>query len=322
MNELRNSKSDDQLEELLLLTEQMQEELDQKDRTIEELRVQLDESLTLNEKLNSENKTENIQALKNDLRKTKELLQSEKEKTHTVQAMIEECRDKQRQAEQERDYALSHQKKVEIPVEKPVLYQKCGNCKQTAYLKAKEKYDMQREKLAGRYKTKTAMYEALMFLLIWYSVSTTLFQMIRSKVFISDCMVFFDTIATFVQTIAGGIIPAAKNMAQISNGISNPVVAGIVYWLIRILICGGCLVGAGIFLAFIGIKIVGLYKKYCWDMITIMVILISMATAIYFGNWIKTALPINLLFLLLFVQLVYVGIRWYVKGWREARGYY
>ena len=322
MNELRNSKSDDQLEELLLLTEQMQEELDQKDRTIRELKVQLDESLTLNEKLNSENKTENIQALKNDLRKTKELLQSEKEKTHAAEIMTEECQDKLRQAEQERDYALSHQKKVEIPVEKPVLYQKCGNCKQTAYLKAKEKYDMQREKLAGRYKTKTAMYEALMFLLIWYSVSTTLFQMIRSKIFISDCVVFFDTIATFIQTIAGWIILTGKNMAQISNGISNPVVAGIVYWLIRILICGGCLVGAGILVAFIEIKIAELYKKCCWDMITIMVILISMATAIYFGKWIKTTLPINLLFLLLFVQLVYVGIRWYVKGWRETRGYH
>ena len=321
MNELRNSKSDDQLEELLLLTEQMQEELDQKDRTIRELKVQLDESLTLNEKLNSENKTENIQALKNDLRKAKELLQSEKEKTHTARDMIEECRDKQRQAEQERDYALSHQKKVEIPVEKPVLYQKCGNCNQTAYLRAKEKYDTQREKLAGRYKTKTAMYEALMFLLIWYSVSTTLFQMIRSKVFISDCRRFFDTIATFIQTIAGWIILAGKNVAQISDGIPYSVIAGIVYWLIRILVCGGCLVGAGILLAFIGIKIAGLYKKYCWDMITIMVILISMATAIYLGDWIKTALPINLLFLLLFVQLVYVGIRWYVKGWRENRGY-
>ena len=322
MNELRNSKSDDQLEELLLLTEQMQEELDQKDRTIRELKVQLDESLTLNEKLNSENKTENIQALKNDLRKTKELLQSEKEKTHTVQAMIEECRDKQRQAEQERDYALSHQKKVEIPVEKPVLYQKCGNCKQTAYLKAKEKYDMQREKLAGRYKTKTAMYEALMFLLIWYSVSTTLFQMIRSKIFISDCVVFFDTIATFTQTIAGWVVLAGKNVAQISDGISNPVVAGIINWLIRILICGGCLVGAGILVAFIGIKIAGLYKKYCWDMITILGTLISLEIAIYFGDWIKTVLPINMLFLLLLVQLVYVGIRWYVKGWQEARGYY
>ncbi len=69
---------------LLLLTEQMQEELDQKDRTIRELKVQLDESLTLNERLNSENRAGNIQALKNDLRKTKELLQSEKEKTLTA----------------------------------------------------------------------------------------------------------------------------------------------------------------------------------------------------------------------------------------------
>ena len=322
MNELRNSKSDDQLEELLLLTEQMQEELDQKDRTIRELKVQLDESLTLNERLNSENRAGNIQALKNDLRKTKELLQSEKEKTHTVQAMIEECRDKQRQAEQERDYALSHQKKVEIPVEKPVLYQKCGNCKQTAYLKAKEKYDMQREKLAGRYKTKTAMYEALMFLLIWYSVSTTLFQMIRSKIFISDCVVFFDTIATFTQTIAGWVVLAGKNVAQISDGISNPVVAGIINWLIRILICGGCLVGVGILVVFIEIKIAGLYKKYCWDIITVLVILISIAIAIYFADWIRTILPVNLLFLLLLVQVIYVVIRWYVKGWRETRGYY
>ena len=80
--------------------------------------------------------------------------------------------------------------------------------------------------------------------------------------------------------------------------------------------------GAGILVAFIGIKIAGLYKKYCWDMITIMVILISLEIAIYFGDWIKTTLLINLLLLLLFVQLVYVGIRWYVKGWREAKGYH
>ena len=308
--------------ELLLLTEQMQDELDQKDRTIRELKMQLDELLTLNEKLNSENKAGNIQALKDDLRKTKELLQSEKEKMLTAQAMIEECRDKLRQAEQERDYAFSHQKKVEIPVEKPVLYQKCGNCNQTAYLRAKERYDTQREKLAGRYKAKTAMYEALMFLLIWYSVSTTLFRIILSKIFISDCVVFFDTIVTFIQSIAGWIILTGKNVAQISNGISNPVVAGIIYWMIRILISGGCLVGVGILLAFIEIKIAGLYKKYCWDMITIMVILVSMAIAIYFADWIRTILPVNLLFLLLLVQVIYVVIRWYVKGWRETRGYY
>ena len=146
--------------------------------------------------------------------------------------------------------------------------------------------------------------------------------MIQKKEFLTDCRTFFYAIATFTQTIAGLIIQIRKKAAQISKGLSNLVIAGVMYWIIRILICGGCLAVAGIFLAFIGIKIVGLYKKYCWDMITIMVILISMATAIYFGNWIKTALPINLLFFLLFVQLVYVGIRWYVKGWRETRGYY
>ena len=128
------------------------------------------------------------------------------------------------------------------------------------------------------------MYEALMFLLIWYSVSTTLFQMIQSKVFISDCVVFIDTIVTFIQNIAGWIILTEKNVAQISNGISNPVIFRIIYWLIRILICGGCLVGAGILVAFIGIKIAGLYKKCCWDMITILVTLISMEISIYFGD--------------------------------------
>ena len=80
--------------------------------------------------------------------------------------------------------------------------------------------------------------------------------------------------------------------------------------------------GAGILVAFIGIKIAGLYKKCCWDMITILVTLISMAIAIYFGDWIKTVLPFNLLFFLLLVQVIYVGIRWYVKGWWETRGYY
>ena len=321
MTEYENSKSDDQLEELLMLTEQMQEELDQKDRTIEKLKMQIDESLTLNEKLNSENKAGNIQALKNDLRKTKELLQSEKEKTHAAEIMTEECQDKLRQAEQERDYALSHQKKVEIPVEKPVFYQKCWNCNQTAYLKAKERYDTQREKLAGRYKAKTVMYEALIFLLIWYSISTTLFQMIRSKIFISDCVVFFDTIATFIQNIAGLTILAGKNVAQVSNGISNPVVAGIIYWMIRILISGGCLVGVGILLAFIEIKIAGLYKKYCWDMITIMVILTSVAIVIYFGESIKKVLSVNLLLLFVLSQGAYVGIRCYLKVWLEKRPY-
>lgn len=36
----------------------------------------------------------------------------------------------------------------------------------------------------------------------------------------------------------------------------------------------------------------------------------------------KSVIPINLIVLLLLVYVVYIGIRCYVKDWREERGYY
>ena len=68
MREYVNSENVGQVEELLLMTEQMQDELDQKDETIMELNRQLSRSLSLNEKLNSENRAENIEALRTRLR--------------------------------------------------------------------------------------------------------------------------------------------------------------------------------------------------------------------------------------------------------------
>ena len=65
-----------------------------------------------------------------------------------------------------------------------------------------------------------------------------------SKYLVSDFVVFFDTIATFTQTIAGWVVLAGKNVAQISDGISNPVVAGIINWLDKNIdlrwMSGGC----------------------------------------------------------------------------------
>ena len=124
MNESRESKNAEQLEELLLLTEEIQEELEQKEQLIVELKTQLSESLTLNEKLNKENRAGNIQALKNDLKLADRALRIEKEKLRSANVMIEECQDKICYLTQERDYARTHQKIVEIPVEKPVLYEK------------------------------------------------------------------------------------------------------------------------------------------------------------------------------------------------------
>ena len=43
----------------------------------------------------------------------------------------------------------------------------------------------------------------------------------------------------------------------------------------------------------------------------------STAIVIYFGEWIKSILPINLIALLLLVHVVYIGIICYVKDWLE-----
>ena len=109
MNGLNGLKQDGQMEELLGLLEEMQTEADrsretirQKDSEIRILQVQLRESLNLCEKLNNENRAGNVQALQNDLKQTRELLQSEKEKKKRADSTIEECQDKLRQAEEEK----------------------------------------------------------------------------------------------------------------------------------------------------------------------------------------------------------------------------
>lgn len=172
MNELGKLRQDERMEELLSLLESMEQEaaqkdtiIRQKDSEIQTLQEQLNKSLNLCERLNSENRAENVQALKNDLKQTKELFQSEKEKRKRADSTIEECQDKLRQAEREREYALTHQKKVEIPVEKPVLYEKCRNCDRRAYQKAKERYERQRNGLEKQYKAKTIGFDAMLVVL-------------------------------------------------------------------------------------------------------------------------------------------------------------
>lgn len=168
MSECRNLENVGQVEELLLMTEQMQDELDQKDQTIQELNRQLSESLTLNEKLNSENRAENIEALRTRLRQTEERLTSETDSRKRADAEAVAWKFKYEKAEQEKLYAQTHQKTVEVAVEKKVPYEKCEKCDRTAYRKAKEKCDSRKSQLEKKYKNMTIGYESILFLLAWY----------------------------------------------------------------------------------------------------------------------------------------------------------
>ena len=321
MRECVNSENVGQVEELLLMTEQMQDELDQKDQTIMELNRQLSRLLTLNEKLNSENRAENIEALRTRLRQTEQQLTSETDSRKRADAEVVTWKFKYEKAEQAKRYAQTHQKTVEVPVEKKVPYEKSDNCDRTAYQKAKEKCDNRKIQLEKKYKNMTTGYESILFLLTWYSIATTLFAAILSPAFLNDSITFFGTIRKGIVSLLQEFVTGADSFGQLSNGISNGIISGIVYWLIAAIVMGILFIITGLPIVWIGYQVGKIYRKYCWDILSIMMAIMSTAIVIYFGEWIKSVIPINLIALLFLVHVVYIGIRCYVKDWREERGY-
>ena len=328
MNDLRSSKQDERMEEMLEMLESMEKELTQKDSIIQQrdseirtLQGQLNESLNLCEKLNSENKAENVQALKNELKQTKELLQSEKEKKKRADSTIEECQDKLRQAEREKEYALTHQKKVEIPVEKPVLYERCRNCDRRAYQQAKEQYEHQRNGLEKKYKAKIVGFDAMLVVLWWYASVTTIFAAIRSEIFIGDFTAFVDTVWNGICQSGKWIVNVENALAQVGDRIPNDTMAIVAHWLLFIIVIVGAAVAVGVVIVIVEKNVTKVYRENCWDVISIGVAVTSVALVVYFGDWIKAFVKLNLVVLLLLVQAVYVGIRVYVNGCKRARGY-
>ena len=293
----------------------------QKNNVILTLQKQLDESLKLCEKLNKENKAENIQALKSELKQTREALQNEKEKRRKAETTIEECQDKLRRAEREKEYALTHQKKVEIPVEKPVLYERCRNCDRRVYQQAKEQCEHQRNGLEKKYKAKTMRFDAMLYILWWYAIVTTIFAAMRSEGVINDTFLFIRTMWSAIYQFGTGVISAGQYIAQLGDKISNEFIAVVVYWLLQIAIPVSAMAGAGIILIAFGKKVAKTYRENCWDTVSVMVAILSVAIVVYFGDWIKQVMELNLVVLVVIIEVVYVCIRTYVNGCKRARGY-
>ena len=79
----------------------------------------------------------------------------------------------------------------------------------------------------------------------------------------------------------------ADSFGQLSNGISNSIVSGIVYWLIATIVMGILFIITGWILVWSGYQVGKIYRKYCWDILSIIVAITSAAIVIYFGEWIK-----------------------------------
>ena len=249
-------------------------------------------------------------------------MQSEKEKKKRADSTIEEYQDKLRQAEQEKEYALTHQKKVEIPVEKLVLYERCQNCNRKAYQQAKAWYEHQRNGLEKQYKAKGIGFDTMLIVLWWYAIVTTIFAAMRSEIFLGDCAVFVNTVLNGICQSGKWIVNVGTVLAKAGDRIPNEMMAIITHWMLLVIVIAGAALAAGVLIVTLGKKATKVYQASCWDMVSVGVAVTSIALAVYFGDWIKALVRLNLVVLLLLVKVVYVGIRVYVKGCKRARGYY
>ena len=84
--------------------------------------------------------------------------------------------------EQTKRYAQTHQKIVEVPVEKKVPYEKYENCDRTTYQKAKEKCDNRKIQLE-KYKNMTTGYERINLIVLLLLVHAVY---IRIRCYVKD----------------------------------------------------------------------------------------------------------------------------------------
>ena len=77
----------------------------------------------------------------------------------------------------------------------------------------------------------------------------------------------------------------ADSFGQLSNRISNSIISEIVYWLIVAIVMGILFIITGLLIVGIGYQVGKIYRKYCWDILSIIVAITSTAIAIYFGEY-------------------------------------
>ena len=211
---------------------------------------------------------------------------------------------------------------MEIPVEKPVLYERCRNCDHRAYQQAKERYEYQRNGLEKKYRAKTVGFDAMIAVLWWYAIVTTIFAAMLSEIFLPDLAVFVGIVRNGIYQYGKWLIGAANVLARFGDKIPNESVALVVHWLSFIVVIVGAAVAVGALMVIVGKKVLKMYWEDCRDVISVGMAVTSVALLVYFGDWIKDFVKLNLVVMLLLVHAVYVGIRVYVNGCKQAKGYY
>lgn len=301
LEQARQSANSSQVQELVSIVQQQKKKIAEQAELIEKLN-EADNVLKLNAELKKQN-----EKLKQDK------LNAEQEAEATVSSVKREYEAKGR--ELDRRIGEAAKQSASLKSERQSISEDIEQ-------RATAKYLDQKKELDRKFKAQTASYDSFLLGLLLYGVLTTVFTAVRSEAFVSDFKTFFMVIWQFIVNAFQLLLKGGQWASQLGDKIPQPVVATIVHYLLLIVFVGGIAIGVG-FLIFLGAsKVFEFYTEDYADTMSLAVFLISLAVSVYFAEPIRVVIPINLLLLLILVHIVYVLIRWYVKGCKRSRGYY
>ena len=312
LEQARQSANSSQVQELVSIVQQQKKKIAEQAELIEKLN---ESDLIVKE-------NDRLKKLNSDLQKSEQ--NARQEAMTEVSAVKEECAKRERIAEskaQEADKLKSHLKAVEADLSGQID-KKALNLVESKLNALQGVYEAKQRSLDRKFKAQTASYDSCMLGLLLYGVLTTVFTAVRSEAFVSDFKTFFKVVWGFLLTCFGWLENGANFMAQIGDKIPQEIVATIVHWLLWFIVLFGIGIGAVVLLLIGIVKLVKWYAEEYADNTSLGFALVSLALSIFFAEEIRAFLPINLLLLLILVHIVYVLIRWYVKGCKRSRGYY
>ena len=251
-------------------------------------------------------------------------MQSEKKQHQTD---IGDIQGRLTQALADKEYAKTHQKIVSHNVEVRVPYEKCYHCDKTALEKSKADYDRAWKQLNEEFKAKTVVFESAFIGFVAYAFLITVFMAIQTQSFVDDVVIFFQTMWEGILDVSNGIFYIGKQFATLSERISNATASGILYWVLLIGMIVILVVGIIAVVWFTVKWIYSIYKKYCWDGISVMVAIMSAAMVISFGDWMKQFLSIRWYCSYCYKGFIRLSVgmckdAWKTEDIKVTRGYY
>lgn len=329
-----NDLSDSKLEEMISTMEDMEKQLEAQHTQLEALRSENYKALKTVSDLSSENSR-----LRNELQQKSDTIVSQNKKLKD-QAIVEADLVKSEEAKKagekaertaEALKAILEGREAELDEREAEIRRKEGDLETEIETEAEKRiFDARyrlneehkrkeehiwhmshlREKATeDKYKKLTVRYQVEFTIILFYGVIVTALKAIATPEITSDAIQFFVNLWNALVGFVVDVIGFGHTVANVSKFIPNPTVAGIIFWVLLILIS---VIAVGIvFLTIYSLIIT--YVRYMkanqFDRYTVIVVITSLAFTVFLANVIKGIAPVNLFAIQIGLFLAYSGIR-------------